>query len=357
VSDVVSEFGLSGVTFTKNVPSEWRPYYTRELRDALRDLQSVLPGASLDGLRVRFGADALNDSALAMHDPKTRTLQLSIETSGGTLAHELAHDLDWQAARRLFASGGGYSTDRAMRERRSSLASSMRGLAEARVLRASAPGAAPANPPGMGRPTELFARGADWFVATALAQQGRTNAFLSAVEDGTLTGYAAGAPAALGLAGAQSLANALDEMTFVPDSTRDRFVSQWADPQTMDPLLVVRRVIETPIVIRRAPSMIDATPILSTTRPSVCVADPSDETIARRNLVLMAVDARARGVAARRARYRPVVATPAEGERVRDAVRSAIVNELTTAMSDQGIVPLVPAIFRSSAAICSTMAR
>src|SRR5689334_2964814 len=117
----------------------------------------------------------------------------------------------------------------------------MRGLAEARVLRATPPRAPVANPPGMGRPAELFARGADWFVATALAQQGRSNAFLSAVEAGTLTGYAAGVPAGLGLAGAQSLASALDEMTFVPDSVRDRFVSQWADPQTMDPVLVVRR--------------------------------------------------------------------------------------------------------------------
>jgi hypothetical protein len=357
VSDLVSEFGLAGVTFTRDVPAEWRPYYLRELESALGDLARVLPGASVDGLRVRFGAEALNDSALAMHDPKTRTLQLSIETSAGTLAHELAHDLDWQSARRLFANGGGYSTDRAMRERRGSLASSIRGLAEARVLRAAPIGAAPATPPGMGRPTELFARGADWFIASALAQQGRSSGFLSAVEDGMLTGYAAGAPAGLGLAGAQSLTAALGEMTFVPDSARARFEAQWADPQVMDPVLVVRRVIETPMLIRRGPLTADAAPILATTRPSVCVADESDETLARRNLVLLAIDARARGVAVRRSRSRPIVAAPADGERVRDGVRSAIINELTTALADQGIVPLVPAIFRSSSAICSSMAR
>jgi hypothetical protein len=125
----------------------------------------------------------------------------------------------------------------------------------------------------------------------------------------------------------------------------------------MDPLLVVRRVIETPMAIRRGPLTNDAAAILATTRPSVCVADESDETLARRNLVLLAIDARARGVAVRRAHYRPIVAMPAEGERVRDGVRSAIINELTTALADQGIVPLVPAIFRSSSAICSTMAR
>jgi hypothetical protein len=361
-SDLMAEFGLAGVTFGRNVPVDWRPYYTRELREALLDLKSAMPGLSVDGLRVRFVGEALNDSALAMHDPKTRTLQLSIETSAGTVAHEVAHDLDWQAARRLFSSGGGYSTDRAMRERRSSLASSMLGLAEARVLRASPPGA---PPPTMGRPTELFARGADWFVASALAQQGRSNGFLSVIEDGTLTGYAAGAPAGLGLAGAQSLIAALGEMTYVPDSVRARFESQWADPRVIDPLLLVRRVLETPVMMRRAwvgdarspVAAIAAAPILAATRATVCVADHSPEMLARRNLVLLAVDARAHGAAERRARYRPIVAAPDDAERFREAVRSAIITELTTALADQGVVPLVPASFRSSAASCSSIAR
>ena len=84
-------------------------------------MQSVLPGFFANGLRVEFGVAGLPDSVLAMHDPRTRTLRLSIFTSAGTLAHELAHDLDWQATRRLFTGVGGYSTDRAMREERSSL--------------------------------------------------------------------------------------------------------------------------------------------------------------------------------------------------------------------------------------------
>ena len=41
-------------------------------------------------------------------------------------------------------------------------------------------------------------------------------------------------------------------MTYVPDSIRVAFESQWADPRVIDPLLLVRRVLETPIVIRRA---------------------------------------------------------------------------------------------------------
>jgi hypothetical protein len=366
VSDLMAEFGLAGVTFGRNVPADWRPYFARELRGALLDLSSAMPGLSVDGLRIRFGGEALNDSALAMHDPKTRTLQLSIETSAGTLAHELAHDLDWQAARRMFSSGGGYSTDRAMRERRGALASSMLGLAEARVLRGSPAGATPVGgmPSTMGRPTELFARGADWFVASVLAQQGRSNGFLSVIEDGTLTGYAAGSPAGLGLAGAQSLLAALGEMTYVPDSVRAGFESQWADPRVIDPLLLVRRVLETPVAIRRSlgdgrtivPGL-DGSSILATTRASVCVADQSEQTLARRNLVLLAVDARARAAMERRARYRPFIAAPQDAERFREAVRSAIIHELTTALPDQGVVPLVPATFRSSTANCSSSAR
>ena len=102
----------------------------------------------------------------------------------------------------------------------------------------------------MGRPTELFARGADWFVASALAQRGESNAFLSVVQDAALTGYAAGAPAGLGLSGARSLLSALGEITYVPDSIADAFESQWADPRAVDPLLLVRRVLETPAVVR-----------------------------------------------------------------------------------------------------------
>jgi hypothetical protein len=85
----------------------------------------------------------------------------------------------------------------------------------------------------------------------------------------------------------------------------------------------------------------------------------------------MAIDARARGVAARRARYRPPAArpdwansvlgvapwSPDEGERLVDRLRAAIAAEVTTAVSDQGVVPAVPAIFRSNTASCSAIAR
>ena len=81
--DLNAEFGLADVTFARGIPAAWRPYYLRELQGGLRDMQRVLPAFSPNGLRVRFGNEVLRDSALAMHEPRTRTLQLSISTSAG----------------------------------------------------------------------------------------------------------------------------------------------------------------------------------------------------------------------------------------------------------------------------------
>ncbi len=366
--DITAEFGVASVTFGHDVPGEWRPFYTRELRDALRDMQLALPAVRFNDLRVRFGAGVLPDSALAMHDPRTRTLDLSIMTSGGTLAHELAHDLDWQTARRLFASAGGYSTDRAMREQRGPLARSVRGLAEARLLR---PVAGVTSPPAADRPAELFARGTDWFVATSLALQGRSNGFLTAVEDATLSGYAAGAPAAVGSVGVTSLIAALEQMTYLPDTARAAFESQWADPKVIDPVVVIRRVLQAPVPLRSI-WLGRASAISSLPAPrQLCTADGSPQSIARERLLALAIDARARGVATRRAQYRAPGArgawangflgiapwSPDDGQRVMNALSSAIAADVTTALGDQGVVPVVPAIFRSSAANCSSVSR
>ena len=63
-----------------------------------RDLRRVVPTARFDGLRVRVEMSP-STAPLAVHDPATRTLHLPATTAAGVLAHELAHDLDWQAAR------------------------------------------------------------------------------------------------------------------------------------------------------------------------------------------------------------------------------------------------------------------
>jgi hypothetical protein len=87
---------------------------------------------------------------------------------------------------------------------------------------------------------------------------------------------------------------------------------------------------------------------------------------------MLAVDARARGIVRRRAHYRPALAsqprsagsvvavspwTGEAGERLVETLRSTIVTELTTALPDQGVLPVVPAIFRSSDESCSSIAR
>jgi hypothetical protein len=156
-------------------------------------------------------------------------------------------------------------------------------------------------------------------------------------------------------------------MTYIPDSVRARFEAQWANPSVVDPVLLVRRVVETPISLPRRPLDFPmrrslwrtdaAASIIATTMPTVCVADQSDETLARRNLVFLAIDARAHAIVSRRARYRPIVAAIQGDDRIRDLVRQGIISELTTAMADQGIVPLVPATFRSNTASCSSIAR
>jgi len=367
-TDVTAEFGLAGITFARSVPESWRGYYVREMGNALRDMQQALPAVSFQGLRIRFSTDPLPDSALAMHDPSTRTLQLSVFTSSGTLAHELSHDLDWQTARRLYADGGGYSTDRAVRDRRGPLAASVRGLGEARVVRSFT--GLPSSPPSE-RPVELFARSADWFVASMLALQGRSNGFLSAVEDPLLAGYAAGAPAAVGTVGVTSLLDALDQMTYVSDTARATFAAAWADPETLDPTILVRRVLETPVAWRFAWARPNRAALPSSLQPVVCSLGSSAEAKARRHLLSLAVDARARGALMRRAKFYPasmrydwvnsVIGSAPWNHELGDALeasfRMSVVNDLSMALSAQGVVPLVPAIFRSSDASCSAIER
>ena len=47
----------------------------------------------------------------------------------------------------------------------------------------------------------------------------------------------------------------------------------------------------------------------------------------------------------------------AGGRRSVDGLRATIVPALTTALPGQGVLPVIPAIFRSSAVNCSSIAR
>jgi hypothetical protein len=350
-SDLQSEFALSGVSFSRTVPAAWRPYFRREIQSALRDMADVFPAVSFSGLQIAFGTSDLPDSALAMHDPRTRSVRLDVFTSSGTLAHELAHDLDWQTARTLFASGG-YSTDHAVSEKRGALAASVRGLANARLLRPVGASSGPLSD----RPAELFARGADWFAASVLALEGQSDAFLTAVQDASIPGYAAGAPSAVGLAGSASLLSAIDQMTFVTDSVRNAFESEWSDPNVIDPTLLVRRVLETPVSWRVIWQGRAARTALPVPPLSACTDDDTPEARARQRLFLLAVDARAQGMLVRRARYRPMTMA-LTGDDLLDAARHAIVSDVRASLGSQGVVPAAPASFRSTAANCSVISR
>jgi hypothetical protein len=334
---VIGRYALKAITFDRDVPREWRPFYTQMIADALGDFERALPGYDGAGLSFNIEMGALPDSALAMHDPRTHTIRLSAMTPSGTLAHELAHDVDWRAARRLFARSGGYATDRSQRESSLRLSSSVRGLTTARIA-----GRGRISSHGSSRPAEVFARSVDWFVADALASMGRSNGFLSAIEDPILSGFAA-APSDAPLPGtARALVGTLAEMTYVPDSMALAYVRRWESSEVLDPSAVVMRTMDAPIFARRgqraafglAPDMISA---LST--GALCRVDAMREGTSQERLLAMAIDARARGIVVRVARNSP--ATPLAPEDLR--VTTARVAE---GFARAGLIELPPAPFR-----------
>ena len=113
--ELEKNYGLAEVTFDRTVPARWRPYYRRMLASSLEDLYRVMPALRLNGLRVHFGPTPEGAEALAIHDPRARELLLPPATAAGTLAHELAHDVDWQMSVRRYRVRGDYATDRSTR--------------------------------------------------------------------------------------------------------------------------------------------------------------------------------------------------------------------------------------------------
>jgi hypothetical protein len=182
--DLENRFGLGSVTFGADVPEAWRPYYRRMLGRALTDLHRVLPTASLRGLNIRFAQTPADAAALALHEPRTRTLILPPHTGAGTIAHEVAHDLDWQLARKRYNRRGSYASDLAVnRQKGDRVAASLVGLA---ASFARDGGAATDHDR---RPAEVFARGVDWLVAAHLAAEGRSGGYLTSFQDATVAGY------------------------------------------------------------------------------------------------------------------------------------------------------------------------
>jgi hypothetical protein len=311
--DLRRDFGVVSVRFDAAVPSRWRPYYRRMLADGVRDLRRVLPAVSLNGARVRFRSGGLGGVTLAMHDPGSRTIHLPIATSAGALAHEVAHDLDWQMGRRRYARRGSYGTDVVVREQRGRLAASLRGLTSARLIPPA--GANAGKPPDDVRPAEVFARTLDWFVSVALAREGRVNGFLSAVQDEVLAGHVAVLPRDVGGWSAHALADVLEEMTLVGAPLREWLLAQWGPARVRRPYALAREVIATPVLRRAEATAPMVGGRLGPQTLTFCAfPTPDDPARARAALARLAAESRARGALRTRAQHYSESSRPAWAE-------------------------------------------
>lgn len=221
-TDIADYHGIAEVTFDRSIPDPWKPFHLAVLDGALRDLAQVIPTLSLRGLRVHVGQNADRPGPLALHNPGERRLYLPPATAAGTLAHEIAHDLDWQVALRRYRVRGDYGTDRALREGGfDALASRVRGLAGAEA----AVGGGTVD--HWTRPAEVFARGVDWFTTVSLGAHGRMNGYLSSVQDDVLTGYGTvSTPDPSGTSGAALIA-ILDEIAPPYPAVREAYLAAY----------------------------------------------------------------------------------------------------------------------------------
>jgi hypothetical protein len=243
--ELTDRFGLAAITFDPDVPEWWKPYYRSMLAASVRDIRRVIPALDLAGLRIHFGESPMRGAALALHEPRQRTIYLPLATGAGTIAHELAHDIDWQTARARYAVRGAYATDRVLGDERGGrLAASLRGLAAA-----SKGGAAygDAAQPLSARPTEVFARGLDWFVAVSLAREERTNGYLSSVQDDLLTGYVTVTPPDVTGGAGSALVSILDDVAPAAPVVREWFLTRYGAGRALTPYDLVRRVLEAPL--------------------------------------------------------------------------------------------------------------
>jgi hypothetical protein len=319
--------GVKSIAFDRDVPASWHSYYLRSLVDAVADLRRVLPTFAVDAMRIRFRMTTPADSALAMHDPTTRTLHLPVLTAAGTLTHELAHELDRQSAQQQ--GHGGYRSDFVSRSSgpiagrsgpNARVAASLRALTEEL---ADAP-----SSNRIERPAEIFATRVDWFVAQALATKGISSGFLSAVQDELLTGHVVH-PSRLRSSGrSRSLLTALEGMTgvapFAAVDTRPsvQTVLRWSLAGPVD-----RRVAAT--ILRGESRAWDPEPLIGET-----VCDDAED--GRVRLVRFAAESRARGWLRQRAEWLSPETRPAWARAVLGNApwSDALVEERVAALRD-----------------------
>jgi hypothetical protein len=183
--DLATRFGVR-VTFDPRVTDKERARSLLMLTRSLEDLRMVVRSIDLSGLTFRVGSLDATAPHLAYHEPRKRVIHLDPATMAGTIAHEVGHDLDWQLAAHKYRTRSNYATDYATQNRRT-LAYAVRNLTGA---------TAPMNKPspddtGARRPAEIFARRFEWYVASALAQRGRSNGYLSSAQNDWIEGYGA----------------------------------------------------------------------------------------------------------------------------------------------------------------------
>lgn len=297
---LASTLQLSAIVFDRDVPATWRPFFLQSLADGVRDVRRIFPAFDLRDVSVRFRMTSPADSALAMHDPRSRTLHLPTTTAGGTLLHELAHELDRQSAVQVGLAG--YRSDAEARgdirkSSRASGTSSERVAASLRALTEETTGL-PRALKGSERPAEIFATRVDWFVTQALARQGVLNGFLSGVQDEVLTGHVVH-PERLRTSGrSRSLLDALEGMTSV--SAR-ALVEHEPTIQT-----VLRWSLSAPVDRNAAASIVRGREQLWQTGPLVVAGmceQADDDVHGRIALVRLAAESRARGWLRQRARW------------------------------------------------------
>jgi hypothetical protein len=214
--------GLVEVRFAADIPDSWQPYYLRMIDGALVDLRSVLPALDLGGLRINVSRAGIRDGMLALHDPRRRRLILPPESGAGTIAHEIAHDIDGQVALVRYGVRGDYASDGAVRSPRDPLALRLIDLARA----SDDPDAIREASKHDQRPAEIFARNVEWLVAAALAERGVSNGYLTSIQDDVLTGYGSARPPRA--ITAEALVLVLDEVAPLDRATRDAFLARYA---------------------------------------------------------------------------------------------------------------------------------
>lgn len=241
--ELVAQFGLEDIVFDDDIPGESRRYYRRMIHSALLDLQRVLPALDVRGLRLVIGP-VPSGAALALHSPGQRTIYLPPATGAGTIAHEIAHDLDWQVARKRYRVRGDYGSDIASRGgRRDRLAATYLGLTGAALVDAAA---ATIDRPHHTRPAEIFARSIDWLVAASLARNGRMNGYLTSIQDPLLTGYGTAVAPDVNGRVAAALINILDEVAPMRTETRSWYLSAYGLGRELSAVDLVRMIAEVP---------------------------------------------------------------------------------------------------------------